>query len=181
MKTSWVVSIAFSSLLAFGIGIFFIFRFLKDLFFISGYALHFDYKRRNDAAFRRKLRRDRKRVFQAQKEEAQQQEEALAQAIRKAYHEVQKCTLPHLIEEREQFFMQEVAKGEGLYAQGAWSHKFIEAASCFFRALKVYPNQMELMVIYEKTIPKEVNAIIVKLLQLDETEKSIKHIEDALE
>lgn len=103
----------------------------------------------------------------------------MAQAIRKAYHEVQRCTLPHLVEEREQFFMQEVAKGEGLYAQG--SHKFIEAASCFFRALKVYPNQMELMVIYEKTIPKEVNAIIVKLLQLDKSTNASKNIEETLE
>ncbi|CCJ28528.1 unnamed protein product [Pneumocystis jirovecii] len=156
MKTSWIVSIA-----------------------LSTYALHFDYKRRNNAAFRRKLRRDKKKLSQVQRQEALQQEEALAQAIRKAYHEVQRCALPHLIEEREQFFMQEVAKGEGLYAQG--SHKFIEAASCFFRALKVYPNQMELMVIYEKTIPKEVNAIIVKLLQLDETENAIKNIDDAPE
>ncbi|KTW27127.1 uncharacterized protein T551_03121 [Pneumocystis jirovecii RU7] len=171
MKTSWIVSIA-----------------------LSTYALHFDYKRRNNAAFRRKLSkksilldfflcfiegRDKKKLSQVQRQEALQQEEALAQAIRKAYHEVQRCALPHLIEEREQFFMQEVAKGEGLYAQG--SHKFIEAASCFFRALKVYPNQMELMVIYEKTIPKEVNAIIVKLLQLDETENAIKNIDDAPE
>ncbi|KAG5519246.1 hypothetical protein PMAC_002334 [Pneumocystis sp. 'macacae'] len=157
------LTIVLSSFLAFGIG----------------YALHFDYKRRNNAAFRRKLRRDKRKLSQVQKQEAQQQEEALAQAIRKAYHEVQRCALPHLIEEREQFFMQEVAKGEGLYAQG--SHKFIEAASCFFRALKVYPNQMELMVIYEKTIPKEVNSIIVKLLQLDETENSTKNIDDMLE
>ncbi|QSL66705.1 hypothetical protein MERGE_001089 [Pneumocystis wakefieldiae] len=163
MKTSWIVGIALSSALAFGIG----------------YAIHFDYKRRNDAAFRRKLRRDKKKLSRAQKAEAQHQEEVLAQAIRKAYHEVQRCTLPHLVEEREQFFMQEVAKGEGLYAQG--SHKFIEAASCFFRALKVYPNQMELMVIYEKTIPKEVNAIIVKLLQLDKSTNASKNIEETLE
>ncbi|KTW30860.1 hypothetical protein T552_00571 [Pneumocystis carinii B80] len=163
MKTSWIVGIALSSAVAFGIG----------------YAIHFDYKRRNDAAFRRKLRRDKKKLSRAQKVEAQHQEEILAQAIRKAYHEVQRCTLPHLVEEREQFFMQEVAKGEGLYAQG--SHKFIEAASCFFRALKVYPNQMELMVIYEKTIPKEVNAIIVKLLQLDESANASKNIEETLE
>ncbi|EMR11255.1 hypothetical protein PNEG_00286 [Pneumocystis murina B123] len=163
MKTSWIIGIALSSALAFGIG----------------YAIHFDYKRRNDAAFRRKLRRDKKKLSRAQKAESQHQEEVLAQAIRKAYHEVQKCTLPHLVEEREQFFMQEVAKGEGLYSQG--SHKFIEAASCFFRALKVYPNQMELMVIYEKTIPKEVNAIIVKLLQLDESTNASKNIEETLE
>ncbi|KAG5439358.1 hypothetical protein PCK2_000807, partial [Pneumocystis canis] len=115
MKTSWILSIALSSLLAFGIGIFLFFNVLKS------YALHFDYKRRNNAAFRRKLSkhlgRERKKLSQAQKAEAQQQEEVLAQAIRKAYHEVQNCTLPHLVEEREQFFMQEVAKGEGLYAQ----------------------------------------------------------------
>lgn len=163
MKTSWIIGITLSSALVFGLG----------------YALHFDYKRRNDAAFRKKLRRDKKKFSQVQKAEAQQQEEVFAQAIRKAYHEVQRCTLPHLVEEREKFFMQEVAKGEGLYAQG--SHKFIEAASCFFLALKVYPNQMELMVIYEKTIPKEVNAIIVKLLQLDESANATKHIEETLE
>lgn len=30
----------------------------------------------------------------------------------------------------------------------------IEAALCFYRALKVYPNPRELINIYDKTVPK---------------------------
>lgn len=59
---------------------------------------------------------------------------------------------PTEVEEREAYFMNEVAVGEQLLAQG--DGKAVEAALCFYRALKVYPDQKNLLGIYEKTVPK---------------------------
>ena len=47
--------------------------------------------------------------------------------------------------------MQEVARGEGMCTDGSDA---VEAALCFYRALKVYPQPRELIGIYDKTVPK---------------------------
>ncbi len=60
-------------------------------------------------------------------------------------------------EEMESYFMQEVARGEGMCSDGSDP---VEAALCFYRALKVYPQPRELISIYDKTVPK-VSSIIM--------------------
>lgn len=62
-------------------------------------------------------------------------------------------------------FMEQVAAGEALFAQGPAN--FLQAAVAFFRALKVYPAPMELVMIYQKAVPKEVFDIIMKLVARD--------------
>jgi hypothetical protein len=47
--------------------------------------------------------------------------------------------------------MQEVAKGEGMCQDGSDP---VDAALCFYKALKVYPQPRELITIYDKTVPK---------------------------
>ena len=54
-------------------------------------------------------------------------------------------------EETEGYFMQEVARGEGMCTDGSDP---VDAALCFYRALKVYPQPRELISIYDKTVPK---------------------------
>ena len=54
-------------------------------------------------------------------------------------------------EEREAYFMQEVAKGEALSTDGSDP---AAAALCFYKALKVYPQPKELITIYDNTVPK---------------------------
>lgn len=61
--------------------------------------------------------------------------------------------------------MEQVATGEALFAQGAAYH--VPAAIAFFKALKVYPAPVELVMIYQKAVPKEVFDLIMKLVTRD--------------
>jgi import receptor subunit TOM20 len=58
---------------------------------------------------------------------------------------------PTDVEEKEAYFMNEVAHGEQLAQDGSDN---VEAAFCFYKALKVYPQPGDLITIYDKTVPK---------------------------
>ena len=45
----------------------------------------------------------------------------------------------------------------------------IEAALCFYKALKVYPQPRELISIYDKTVPKPVIDILAEMIATDPT------------
>lgn len=118
---------------------------------LSAYAIYFDYKRRHDPDFRRKLRREQKRLSNQQKERARAAEMGESEALQGAHRRAKEEPLPTSPEDREQAFMTEVARGETLYAAGEGAK--YDAAICFYRALKMYPQPAELTRIYEQTIP----------------------------
>jgi import receptor subunit TOM20 len=92
-------------------------------------------------------------------------------------------TLPSTPEEKEKYFMQQVALGEGLCNQGnalffccKRKHKLIQfigeafyndAVLPFYLALRVYPAPMELIMIYQKTVPEPVFQMIINAMALD--------------
>ncbi len=84
------------------------------------YAVYFDYKRRNDPQFRKQLKKESKRQAKAAKEEAEAHTVRQRQAIRAAVEEAKEEGFPTDVEEREAYFMQEVARGEGLASEGMW-------------------------------------------------------------
>lgn len=43
----------------------------------------------------------------------------------------------------------------------------IEAALCFYKALKVYPQPKDLVNIYDKTVPKPVIDILAEMIAVD--------------
>lgn len=45
----------------------------------------------------------------------------------------------------------------------------VEAALCFYRALKVYPQPRDLIQIYDKTVPKPVIDILAEMIATDST------------
>lgn len=118
---------------------------------LVAYAIYFDHRRRSDPEFRKALKRESKRTAKAAKEEAEaagaQQKKAVREAVRRANEE----GFPKDPEEVESYFMQEVATGEQKCQDGS---DHIDAALCFYRALKVYPQPRELINIYDKTVPK---------------------------
>jgi len=78
---------------------------------------------------------------------------------------------PKSPEEKETYFMSQVGLGEQLSSQGTSLPTvhvyrsdlqntgpafYLLAALAFFRALRVYPSPVELIVIYQKTIPEPV-------------------------
>lgn len=118
---------------------------------VSAYAIYFDHKRRTDPDFRRLLRRDQKKLAQLRKDSAHESAQSHQQSLKAAHKRALADELPSSPEDRENAFMQEVAKGETLYARGE-SMRY-EAAICFYRALKMYPQPAELTRIYQQTIP----------------------------
>ena len=91
---------------------------------------------------------------------------------------------PTDVEDKEAYFMNEVGQGELLCQDGTFSFrpwmklcmlrwtsgtKQIDAALCFYKALKVYPNPRDLIHIYDKTVPKPVIDILAEMIALDPT------------
>ncbi|KAL0632274.1 mitochondrial import receptor subunit tom20 [Maublancomyces gigas] len=130
-------------------------------------AFYFDYKRRNDPEFRKALKRDKKRHAKSQKAQAEaahaEQRRLLVAAVRDAQME----GFPSDVEEKEAYFMNEVAQGEGLCQEGP--EKSLDAALCFYKALKVYPQPKDLISIYDKTVPKHVLDILAEMIALDDS------------
>ncbi len=145
---------------------------------LLAYAVYFDYKRRNDPQFRKQLKKESKRQARAAKEEAEAHTARQREAIRAAVEEAKEEGFPTDVEEREAYFMQEVARGEGLSGEGMSAspisklkpNKFlgtdnVEAALCFYKALKVYPQPSDLITIYDKTGTYFFNPFFLRALE----------------
>lgn len=118
---------------------------------IGAYAIYFDHRRRNDPEFRKKIRKEQRRLANLQREKEKEAHLSDQEALKRAHKRAKEDPLPVSPEDREQQFMQEVARGETLYAAGEGAK--YDAAICFYRALKMYPQPAELTKIYEQTIP----------------------------
>ncbi|KAJ9669558.1 mitochondrial import receptor subunit tom20 [Coniosporium apollinis] len=128
------------------------------------YAIYFDHRRRTDIEFRKALKRESKKSQRAAKEEAEAQGAQQKKAIRAAVDKANEEGFPRDPDEVEGYFMQEVARGETLCQDGSDP---IEAALCFYRALKVYPQPKELINIYDKTVPKPILDILAEMIAVD--------------
>lgn len=121
---------------------------------VVSYLAYFDYQRRHSTEFRKNLRAQNKRFSQVkqsvEKEQKQQQRAEITQLIDSSLEE---SPIPSGLQEREQFFIAEVSRADQLTNSG----QYVEAALAFYRALASYPQPMELLGFYEKSIqPKEV-------------------------
>jgi len=121
------------------------------------YALYFDHRRRTDPAFRKSLKKQHKKVSKLSAEEARAGERAQKDKIKRVVEEANEEGFPRDPEETEGYFMQEVARGEGMCQDGSDP---VDAALCFYKALKVYPQPRELISIYDKTVPKVSIALV---------------------
>lgn len=131
-----------------------------------GYAVYFDHKRRNDPVFRQSLLKQSKKSSKASKKEAAKRAQREDGFIQDLLQEARAPgTFPAGVEEREQYFLKYVSLGEQLFAMG--SDKYLEAAAAFFKALKVYPQPVELIMIYQKAVPKEVFDTIMRIVSKD--------------
>jgi hypothetical protein len=102
-----------------------------------------------------------------------------AAALRDALEQVRNEEVPESPQEKESYFMSHVSMGEQLSAQGTRWHRhyllcmliniwigpnfYLPAAMSFYRALRVYPAPVELIVIYQKTVPEPIFKVHVVL------------------
>lgn len=148
----------------------------RHLTFFIAYAIYFDHRRRTDPEFRKALRRESRRQARAVKEEAEAYGARHKEAVKAAVAKAKEEGFPTDVEQKEAFFMNEVARGEALGSDGnydsvPWPSRLavclsklvlthnpgsdsIDAALCFYKALKVYPNPRDLISIYDKTVAK---------------------------
>ncbi|RHZ48329.1 TOM complex receptor protein TOM20 [Aspergillus thermomutatus] len=131
---------------------------------LLAYAVYFDHKRQTDPEFRRNLKRNNRRLARAVKEEAEAQGAMQRETLKKAVQQAKDEGFPTDLEEKEAYFMGQVARGESLCAEGSDQ---IEAALCFYKALKVYPQPKDLISIYDKTVPKDVLEILAEMVAMD--------------
>ncbi|RJE20717.1 hypothetical protein PHISCL_06938 [Aspergillus sclerotialis] len=129
---------------------------------LLAYAVYFDHKRQTDPEFRRSLKKNNRRLARAVKEEAEAHGAMQREAIKKAFQQAQAEGFPTDLEEKESFFMSEVAKGESLCSEDT-----LAGAICFWKALHVYPQPKDLISIYERTVPKEVLEVLAELIAMD--------------
>ncbi|CAG8596803.1 8167_t:CDS:2 [Ambispora gerdemannii] len=115
------------------------------------------------------VKKDKKRAAKLKKakDEAKVEEDRnrLATFVREALDEVGKEDFPETVEGKEKFFMDQVAMGESLFAGGESGYQ--SAAICFYKALKVYPSPVELIMIYQKTIPEAVFNLVYTMMSLE--------------
>jgi len=128
------------------------------------YALYFDHKRRTDPEFRKNLKREARREARAARSQAEAAGEAQKHAIKQAVDEAIEEGFPTSVELKEEYFMQQVAAGESLSSD---ANSEIDAALCFYKALKVYPQPGDLMSIYDKTVPKPVLDVLAEMIASD--------------
>ncbi|KAF2162708.1 hypothetical protein M409DRAFT_58116 [Zasmidium cellare ATCC 36951] len=128
------------------------------------YALYFDHRRRSDPEFRKHLKRQHKKVQKSNEESAKAAERSQKEKIRQVVDEANEEGFPRDPEDTEAYFMQEVARGEGMCTDGSDP---VDAALCFYKALKVYPQPRELISIYDKTVPKPILDILAEMIAVD--------------
>lgn len=148
MKTSTVVAISVGTAVA----------------GLLAYAAYFDHKRRTDPGFRKALKRESRRQAKLAKEEAEIHEKQQENEIRQAVEEALEEGFPRDLEEREAFFMQQIANGEQLAGEGSDP---VAAALCFYKGLKVYPEPKALIGIYENTVPENVLKLLAQMVAQD--------------
>ncbi|OAD74712.1 hypothetical protein PHYBLDRAFT_61235 [Phycomyces blakesleeanus NRRL 1555(-)] len=141
-----------------------------------GYMVYFDYSRRSDPDFKKKLTslskypphtgRDRKMAAKAAKESEESSKMGRVELIEQVIIAAAQENYPTTPEEKEQYFMSQVAAGEALCAQGEPFYN--EAILPFYKALKVYPAPMELIMIYQKTLPPPVFENIANIMAIEQ-------------
>ncbi|KAG8959694.1 hypothetical protein FRC00_001335 [Tulasnella sp. 408] len=137
---------------------------------VIAYAAYFDYRRRHDATFRKKLRKEKKKLERSTPKVAASGSSRSVEEITAALRLIRNEPLPATAEEKEQYFMDNVQMGEQLCSQGPMFE--LPAALSFYRALRVYPSPVELIMIYQKTVPENVFKIVMEMTSLDVSEPS---------
>ncbi|KAI0824727.1 MAS20-domain-containing protein [Trametes gibbosa] len=135
---------------------------------LVAYAVYFDHKRRNDVDFRKKLRKEKKKVTkQTQQQQAQAEvaSEIDAAEIKAALLKIREEGVPPSPDEKEAYFVMQVQVGEQLAQKGP--PFYLQAAMAFFRALRVYPSPVELIMMLQSSLPPTLFKTFMDLVNAD--------------
>ncbi|TYJ57268.1 hypothetical protein B9479_002001 [Cryptococcus floricola] len=131
-----------------------------------GYAVYFDYQRRNSATFRKSLKKQEKKLAAVAEADAKQQKEKDNLALREGFLRTQLEPVPSSPDQQEAYFAEQANSGELAIAKGP--EHYVEAALHFFKALRVYHSPGELLAVYQRVCPPEVLEMVVRLIGLSQ-------------
>ena len=127
-----------------------------------GYAIYFDYQRRNNPEFRHNVRkRIRKQQKKVEKENHGAQVARVQAAAKFLEEELAKDPIPTDAEGKQLAFNVNIEQGDQLAAKPGQE---LEAASKFYKALTVYPNPADLLGIYSKSLPELIYENLVLMI-----------------
>ncbi|KAH3679160.1 hypothetical protein WICMUC_001171 [Wickerhamomyces mucosus] len=129
-----------------------------------GYVAYFDYSRRNNADFRKKLTKNRKRQANLQKESDAKSKQAKVEVVKEVLTKsLKEDPVPTDVAKKEEFFMTSVTLGEQL---ASLPGQELQAALQFYRALSIYPNPTDILSIYQKSIPESVYEYVIMMIAI---------------
>ncbi|CAO0803639.1 unnamed protein product [Mucor circinelloides] len=132
-----------------------------------GYLIYYDSKRRNDPQFKKQLKRERKKAAKQEKLQKEKEITSVEGLIASVLKAVAEEDFPESPDGKEAYFMEKVALGEALCKEGRED----DAVLPFYKALKIYPAPLELIMIYQKTVPEKVFRIIVNLMAVEQQKR----------
>ncbi|KAI7889235.1 MAS20 protein import receptor-domain-containing protein [Mucor mucedo] len=134
-----------------------------------GYLVYFDQKRRTDPNFKKQLKRERKKASKAVKVSQEKELVTVEALVKNVMEIISKENFPETAEAKEAYFMEQVSMGETLCGQGeAYYEQSVEP---FYKALRVYPAPLELIMLYQKTLPEKVFRIVVNIMALEQQQR----------
>ncbi|KAL8408860.1 hypothetical protein RB594_007332 [Gaeumannomyces avenae] len=142
---------------------------------LLAYAVFFDYRRRHSPEFRRQLRRNERRQARSEKEDAEAAEAGRLHLISQIIDEAKATGYPDNVEEKEQYFQEQITIGETLStngeppSEGATTADPVQVALHFYNALKVYPSPGDLIHIYNNIVPKPILDVLAEMIAYDTT------------
>ena len=129
---------------------------------VAGYAIWFDYQRRNNVEFRKNLKQRAKKQKRKDELKAMEAKKARVSAVLQFLsEELLKDPISTDPTEMEKVFTTNVEYGERLSMVPG---NEMEAAVKFYKALAVYPNPADLLGIYQRTIPENIYEYIVIMI-----------------
>lgn len=126
--------------------------------------VYFDYKRRNSPEFRRSLKKTAKKHQRAQAAAAESQKSELqTEYLAALKRSLASDPLPEDLAQKEKVFVAEVSKADEMISQD----DNLGAAIAFYRALLIYPNPVDLLNIYDKSLKPEALDILRILIVME--------------
>ncbi|KAI9281180.1 MAS20 protein import receptor-domain-containing protein [Sporodiniella umbellata] len=132
-----------------------------------GYIIYFDKQRRSDPNFKKHLKRERKKQAKNQKEAEKEAIDSAEKTVELVLKSVAEESFPESPEEKEKYFMEQVSAGEALVQQNLIHESIVH----FYKALKIYPSPLELLNIFQQTLPEHAFRLVVNIMAVEQQQR----------
>jgi import receptor subunit TOM20 len=122
------------------------------------------------------LERERRKAAKVDKEMKEKEVLSVEALVVQVLEAVGREEFPESAEGKEAYFLEKVAVGENLIKQG--EAYYDESVEHFYKALKIYPAPLELIMIYQKTLPEKVFRIVVNIMALEQQKRQTQFYDE---